>query len=125
MTKKERDSFAFSSSVIHFLTATYPGYAWSAHTDADNGVLLIIEPTFMESTIPYVIRLPEVLYSEKALRKALVKAGGEILERYCLTREAITVHQANEKIQMIPTDFAGVKKFDAQGAKNWLGKGIG
>lgn len=121
MTQKEKAAFSFASAAVDFLTKTYPGYAWTAAADFDNEVLYIIEPTFMDQTVKYVIRLCEVIHSEKLLRKRLLDAGGEILERYCLPREALTKFQASQKIRLMPRDFKGITPFDAQGVPNWLG----
>ena len=118
----EKKEFAFSSGVVDFLTQTYPGFAWSANTIIKQGVILILEPTFMEQKVPYVLHLSEVIHSHKALQRKLVKVGGEILERYCLPREAINKFQAHDKIQLLPRDFKGKVPFDAQGVPNFIGK---
>lgn len=122
MSSQERQEFMFSSSVVDFLTHTYPGFAWTANTIMKQGVILILEPTFMDQKIPYVLHLSEVIHSYKALQKKLVKVGGEILERYCLPREAINKFQAHDKIIQLPRDFAGRASFDSQGVKNFIGK---
>jgi hypothetical protein len=121
MTTQEQGEFSLASSVVDILTRTYPGFAWTAAVDAPNGIIKIVEPSFMDNTVPYVIRLIEVNHSEKALRKKLVDAGGEILERFYLPREAINHFQANDKIQLMPRDYTGKASFDQQGIKNWIG----
>lgn len=122
MSKEEQKEFAFSSGIVDFLSHTYPGYAWSANTILKQGVVLILEPTFMDQKIPFVLHLAEIIHSHKALQRKLVQVGGEILERYCLPREAITTFQANDKIKLLPRDFAGKVPFDAQGVPNFIGK---
>ena len=120
--QREKAEFSLASSIVDILTFNYPGFAWTANVKTEQGVILLSECTLMDSTIPFIIRICEVDHSEKAYRKAIVKAGGEILERYFLPREAINKFQAAERKQLLPRDFRGNVLFDAHGVPNCIGK---
>lgn len=122
MTAQQKAEFELASSIVHLLSASYPGFAWSVCVDSNNGIAKIFEPSFMDSTVPYVLRLQEVLYCEKEMRRRVVKVGGEILERFFLPRTAMTVERAQEKVIMLPKNLQGVAKFDKQGIPNWIGQ---
>lgn len=118
----EREEFFLASHVVDILTKSYPGFAWSANVKTKQGVILICEPTFMDQKIPYIIHINSVVHSEKVLRKIVVDAGGEILERFFLPREAMPVSMVCDKKAGLKRDFVGLAHFDAQGITNSIGK---
>jgi hypothetical protein len=122
LSARQQREFELASSIVTILSAAYPGYAWSACVDARQGIIKIVEPTFMDSTIPFVIHLHEVLYSEKVLRSKLAKVGGEILERFFLPRETVSKSRLESKILALPKDIRGNAKFDGHCVPNWIGK---
>lgn len=62
----------------------YPGYNWQVKVDAKQGIATIRIPILMGPTLSYVLHLDK-LASDPALR-AVVMAGGEILERWRISR---------------------------------------
>lgn len=99
------------------LAKMYPGYTWSVCYDSMGGVIKIIETTLMQPHTPYVIRMPESIYSAKRLAKMVMIAGGEILERFGLPRAR--TKNANDLKSMIPRNFQGHAQMDKRHTPNW------
>jgi len=122
MDSIEKAEFELASQVVRMLEAAYPNFGWSVCVDVKQGIMKIIEPAFMDQTVPYVVLLHEIIGYEKIFRKKIVEAGGEILERYCLSREAMSSDKVQDRIHCLPRDSRGHAILDRHCVKNWIGK---
>ena len=82
----------------------YPGHLWGVSVE---GSRLIIKNMALAGDWGYALFIPQI-YSASSLDKDVIKAGGEILERY---------HQARGQVDYasliaLPTDFAGRHQAD-------------
>ncbi len=79
---------ALAAAVYHKLDAHYPGHQWRVNADHDTGLvtvqLLYTDLLRHNAKWGYVIKIAR-LNGDPTLRAA-VKAGGELLERYGLSR---------------------------------------
>ncbi len=69
-----------------YLGTTYGGYPWAVKVDGRQGIAAISMPLLMQKNLHYVVKLAD-LTTEVGFRVAIMKAGGEILERLNLPRE--------------------------------------
>lgn len=117
------EEFTKASVITNYLKKLYPGYRWACAVDTHQGVIHVMVPFLMETNVPYIIRIDEVKQSEKVLAKALMLSGGEILERFRLSREQRSMEKGDGLMSELPSNFKGEFLFDHRGNKNWLGKG--
>lgn len=80
----------------------YPGHAWVVGI---NDSIIIVRNTLLAGDYGYVIHIPAI-YSASWLADEVMRAGGEILERYRQRRARVEV----DSIIELPTDFAGRHK---------------
>jgi hypothetical protein len=66
------------------LANTYPGYRWRVEPDAKNGIV-DIRCEHTNCKFGYTL-IPSRYFSETQWRAAIIKAGGEILERFNMSR---------------------------------------
>jgi hypothetical protein len=119
---RQMNEFIDASRIVNYLKMLYPAYRWTVCKDTRGGVLKIAEANLMQTNVPYIIKLKEVEYSEKALQRAVKQAAGEILERYCMSREVRSGRKVEDLMDQLPSDFKGDYLFDAQGVPNWIGE---
>jgi hypothetical protein len=81
---KEADA-RLCERTLEVLQRHYAGHQWKIESDARQGILKIQIHALMGDTLHYVILLDNV-ESVTAFDVAVMKAGGEILERYGLPR---------------------------------------
>lgn len=81
---KEADA-RLCEQAMSVLQAHYAGHQWKVESDARQGILKIQIHSLMGDTLHYVILLDNV-DGVAAFSAAVMKAGGEILERYGLPR---------------------------------------
>lgn len=88
------------------LDTNYPGHLWAVSADSQTG-LCIIRDLLVSGEWGYVLKIPAI-YSASAFRADVIRAGGEILERYRLTRGKF------DEVQYagLKTNFAGEFTFD-------------
>lgn len=120
--QREKKEFALASSIVDLLTKSYPGFAWSSNVMSVQGVILIRECTLMDEKTPFILRIPEIDHSEQFFSRSVVKAGGEILERFFLTRDPIDAFRANDQKNMLVRNFKDKPIFDAQGISNVIAR---
>jgi hypothetical protein len=73
-----------AKQIADVLVEHYPGHPWMVHVDSAQGVAYVREQ-ILSMRHGYVIRLPDI-YSASQLVQAAMRAGGEILERFGMTR---------------------------------------
>ena len=79
----------------------YPGHFWRIEVDSKQGLAKIQIHQLMGDTLWYAIRLDES-DNHNDYRKAVIKAGGAILERYGLPRSGMDVDKFREARAMTP-----------------------
>jgi len=121
-SKLQMEEFIEASRLVTFMQRIYPAYRWTICKDTRGGVYKIAEVNLMQTEIPYILKINDVKHSEKALRKALIAAGGEILERFGMARDERSGKRAEMKMNDLPTDYKGNFLFDAAGVPNWIGE---
>lgn len=84
------------------LHRNYPGHLWAV---AIEGPRLIIKNLALAGDMGYALFIPQ-MYSSSSLDKDVMKAGGEILERYRQARGQVDF----ASLIALPTDFAGRHK---------------
>jgi hypothetical protein len=88
------------------LQEAYPGHLWGVNVEGRTG-LITIRNLYLSGQWGYVLKIGDV-YSISSLECDAVRAGGEILERFRLSRAQFKVEQYAEK----PIDFSGRLLFD-------------
>lgn len=100
------NDFLMSKTLAEALHKHYPGHLWGVNVESRTG-LLHIRDLYLAGNWAYVIKLGAI-YSASSLEKDVIRAGGEILERFNMARG-----EFNEaKYATAPTDFAGRLLFD-------------
>lgn len=83
------------------LNAAYPGHLWAINVQGAQGIATI-HNLMLSGKYGYLLHLNK-RYSASEARKAVIMAGGEILERFKVFRGRID----HEKMDMMPVDFSG------------------
>jgi hypothetical protein len=83
------------------LNRHYPGHLWAVHVQGEQG-MADVRNMSLSGEYGYRLRLV-ANYSMSEFLKRVVKAGGEILERFNLSRTAHRVEQVHD----VPRDFSG------------------
>lgn len=105
-TVAQANDYVMAKHMAETLHSHYPGQRWAVTCEGRTG-LMTIRNLWCSGTYGYVLKIGEV-YSISQLTKDVVKAGGEILERFHMDRGRF-----NEvKYHDIPLDFAGRLEFD-------------
>lgn len=84
------------------LNKHYPGHLWAVTVDEDGGVL-VVKNLALSGNWGFVFHLNK-LPNGKSIRPAVVRAGGELLERYNLSRGRLIRNEVLE----LKRDFRGV-----------------
>lgn len=93
-------------TMAEYLHQAYPGHLWAVSCDTRTG-FADVRNLALSGNWGFRIRLSGI-YSASGFRKDVLKAGGEILERYRLARGAYDDAQLAD----LKTDFAGRLKAD-------------
>jgi hypothetical protein len=88
------------------LHAHYPHQLWGVNVESRTG-LITIRNLYLAGNWGYVLKMGEV-YSASSLEKDVIRAGGEILERFRMARGAFDA----DAYSAAPVDFAGRLLFD-------------
>lgn len=88
-------------NVAESLNKHYPGHLWAVATPPNTGVVQVRDLS-LSGEWGFMIRIPEI-YSVSELDKMCMRYGGELLERYRVSRS-----RANqEQLAALKTDFSG------------------
>lgn len=101
---KDQDIF-WATRIGHEFARTYPGHGWEVTVDIRQGVCNIFN-RHMSATIGYRWKLEEIRLA--SLTPDIVRIGGEILERFGLSRTKFEV----DKIRTIQEATKGRAKAD-------------
>lgn len=88
------------------LHAAYPGHFWAVSCDGQKG-FADVRNLALSGDWGFRIRL-QGIYSASQFKKDVLKAGGEILERFHLSRGKLDDNQLSD----LPVDYAGRLKAD-------------
>lgn len=88
------------------LHAAYPGHLWGVACDVRTG-FMDIRNLGLSGNWGFRIRLSKI-YTHSALKRDVLRAGGELLERYNLSRGRLD----QDALATLHTDFAGRLKAD-------------
>lgn len=98
------NEFFLAKNTAETLHKHYPGHLWAVTVD---GFFLDVRNLYLDGRWGFRLSIPAI-YSSSELEKRVLRAGGEILERYRQSRGA-----ANEaSIHDLPVNFAGLHKPD-------------
>jgi hypothetical protein len=76
---------ALCAAIFAVLIEHYPGHFWQIIADAEQGIARIRIPILMGQTLGYTLHLDKIT-SPNDLKRAVILAGGEILERWRIPR---------------------------------------
>lgn len=99
--KQNMLDMALSKDVAEALNEHYPGHLWAVNCQGENGIMTI-HNLMLSGQWGFTLKLDNS-YSASDLRKRAIMAGGEILERYKVSRGRIN----HEHMATMNTDFAG------------------
>lgn len=88
------------------LHAAYPGHFWAVSCDGKTG-FADVRNLALSGNWGFRIKL-QGIYSASQFKKDVLKAGGEILERFHLSRGKLDDNQLSD----LPVDYAGRLKAD-------------
>ena len=88
------------------LHTAYPGHLWAVNVNGDKG-LADIYNLALSGDRAYRMHL-NTIYSASEFKKDVLRAGGEILERFRVARARFNL----DHYSTLPTDFAGRHKVD-------------
>lgn len=100
--------FDLAKKVSEILVKHYPNFAWAVTV---NDGLIQIHNLNLSGRWGFVVKEDDV-YSATDLDRRLMQAGGELLERYKISRARMSQERAQSKLMALPTDFAGRLSFD-------------
>lgn len=95
------NEMVIAREMADILHTTYPGHVWAVNVDRSGGVAHV-RNLALSGQWGFVLRLPDI-YSASEMRREVVRAGGEILERYRLKRGQMDWERYDE----LKTDVAG------------------
>lgn len=87
---------ALCKRIFRVLDAHYPGHPWSIEVDFGQGMAKVSIPPLLGFNWGYLIRLDELD------RAAIIKAGGEILERFRIPRSTVNINAYMDAKGRIP-----------------------
>lgn len=88
------------------LDSHYPGHLWAVSADSKTG-LCTIRDLLLSGQMGCVLKIPAI-YSASAFQADVIRSGGEILERYRVSRGRFDENQ----YAGLKTNFAGDFQFD-------------
>jgi len=84
----------------------YPGHLWAVTCEGSKGIATV-RNLMLSGNWGFVIKL-RTHYSASSFAQEVMRAGGELLERYRLARTKAD----NEQLAHLPVDFAGRHAFE-------------
>lgn len=90
--------FEMTKRIGQTLAQHYPKICWGVRVDHAQGIAMVQIPELMGATGQYVLKLAD-LASDPGL-KAVVRAGGEILERFRLPRGRLKVDEGAYRLAL-------------------------
>lgn len=100
------NDYVMAKNVADTLNTHYPGHLWAINVDGEQGTVTIMD-LLLSGTWGYLLKIPAI-YSESSFQKDVLRAGGEILERFRMTRGRFD----DAQYAQLATNFAGDPEFD-------------
>lgn len=100
------NDYVMAKNMADALHKAYPGHLWAVTCNGKTG-MADVRNLMLSGNWGFRLRLP-LFYSASAFEKDVVKAGGELLERFRVRRGRADFDALNN----LPTDFAGRVKAD-------------
>lgn len=97
----DSNDFVLAKNAADTLHQHYPGHLWAVCVDQP-ARMLDVRNLALSGAWGFRISLP-AMYSAKWLTRKVMRAGGELLERYRVSRGRANV----EALTALPTNFAG------------------
>lgn len=91
--------------IAETLNKHYPGHLWGVNASGETGIATVFNLR-LSGRWGYIIKLSEILHDPSM--KMVIKAGGEVLERYRLSRGEFN----QDRLDELTVDFAGNHKAD-------------
>lgn len=100
------NDLVMAKTMADTLHTAYPGHLWAVTCDGKQG-MADVRNMALSGNWGFRLKLRDI-YSASEFKKDVLRAGGELLERYKLARGRFREDQYSD----IPTDFAGRLKGD-------------
>jgi hypothetical protein len=94
------NEFFLAKNAAELLHKHYPGHLWAVTVD---GCFLDVRNLYLDGKWGFRLSIPAI-YSSSELDKRVMRAGGELLERYRQRR----AHADEAALHTLPTNFAGL-----------------
>lgn len=78
--------------MMEILQREFPGYPWGCRADSRGGILGITIPGLTGPTAQFVVHI-DAVQNEDDLKRWMKRAGGELLERFRLSRSGFNLLQ--------------------------------
>jgi hypothetical protein len=104
---REAADMALAGRIAEVLERRYPGHAWAVHVDSSQGIGTV-KNLRLSDRFGFVLKLRELLYEQDIAREAR-SAGGELLERFGLSRGRFR----QSEYDALPATRLGALLFDA------------
>jgi hypothetical protein len=95
-----------SKDAAEALHTAYPGHLWGVAASERDG-MLDVRNLYLSGNWGFRLKIP-TMYSASEFKKRVVRAGGELLERFRVSRGRVRADEINS----LHTDFAKRKEFD-------------
>lgn len=93
--------FNLCKEVAETLHQSYPGHLWAVNPEG-NGSLVVVRNVSLSGQWGFVLHVPAI-YSSSEFKRQVIMAGGEILERFAMSRSQLKPAEYAD----LKTDFAG------------------
>jgi hypothetical protein len=95
------NDMVLAKEMAETLHAAYPGHMWGVHVQGTQGVA-DIRNLALSGDWGFRIKLPAI-YSASEFKRKVLLGGGELLERYRVSRGRVD----HDQIDALPTDISG------------------
>ena len=90
-----------AETMAETLHAAYPGHMWAVACDGKTG-MADVRNLYLSGNWGFRLKLRDI-YSASEFKRDVIRAGGELLERYRMSRGRMNA----DHLMAHPTDFAG------------------
>jgi hypothetical protein len=99
LSRQEKADLALTKQIAAVMSFHYPGHAWALQVKSEQGVVLINIPLFMGN---HYYTIPMTMLKTDPGFRLVIRACGEILERYGIARAGWRPDQFVEAVNKIP-----------------------
>ncbi len=101
------NDMVMAKEMADILNTAYPGHLWAVHVDGAGSGFADVRNLAFSGAWGFRVKLKDI-YSASQFKKDILRAGGEVLERYRQRRGAFS----DSDFQSTPTDRVGNFKAD-------------